>query len=751
MLADAKLPITFWAKAVNTACYVQNRVLVNKSHNKTPYEVFNGRSPAIGFLKPFGCYVMILNTLNNLGKFEEKGDEGYFIGYSMSSKAFRVFNKRTRRVEENLHAEFLENKAIEKGFGPNWLFDFNSLTKSMNYVPVDAGIISTNISCTKDATSQEVKKNVSSLRYIALPNWAYDARLEFSSSKPQDHCSTKVPEGSRNPNPTAFTSNPPADPMETLTVETPIPTDSSPVPTAYSTDSQEPSSDARLISKKVANQEETPSLDNILSLTNRFEYILGGTTNSDESNGVEADISNMETAITASPTPTLRIHKDHPKGRIIGPLDTPIQTRNKSKEVEEQSFIAIIHQKTDPALLQFCLFLCFLSQVEPKKIYDALQDPSWDERGIVIRNKARLVAQGHTQEEEIDYDEVFAHVARIEAIRLFLAYASFIDFTVYYMDVKSAFLCGTIDEEVYDINQIDEDDMEEIDIKWNMALLSMRADKFWKKTGKKISIQGSDMDWSYMANNEEDHALVADEVAPTEFALMANTSAKSKVFENSLCSKDCKKNNDSLNRLAQVESRLVKYKEREVKYCEKIKTLEFRNESNNECIKVLKKKLEILEQEKEGLDGKLAGLLTASKDLDNLIESQRADKNKEGLGYNAVPPPPAQIYSSPKKDFASGDDQNRNPSVSDTVALPITPKPFIKFMKSKDSQSKSKIDETEISKKPPVKNFPPVNRKFSTGSRNFPTANKKFPTASRKFPAGSTKCSTADMGMKGKA
>nr|GEV37621.1 hypothetical protein [Tanacetum cinerariifolium] len=351
MLAYAKLPVTFWAEAVNTACYVQNRVLVNKSHNKTPYELFNGRSPAIGFLKPFGCHVMILNTLDNLGKFEEKGDEGYFIGYSMFSKAFRVFNKRTRRVEENFHVEFLENKAIDKGFGPNWLFDINSLTKSMNYVPVDAGTISTNLSGTKDAARQEVKKDVSSLRYIALPNWAHDALLEFSSSKPQDHCSTKVFKGSGNPNPTASTSNPPADQMETLTMETHIPTISSPVPTAYSTDSQEPSSDARLILKRVANQEETPSLDNNLSLTNRFEDILGGTTNLDESNGEEADISNLEKTIRASPTPTLRMHKDHPKSQIIGPMDTSIQTRNKSKEVGEQSFIATIHQKTDPALL----------------------------------------------------------------------------------------------------------------------------------------------------------------------------------------------------------------------------------------------------------------------------------------------------------------------------------------------------------------------------------------------------------------
>nr|GFB50601.1 hypothetical protein [Tanacetum cinerariifolium] len=326
---------------------------------------------------------------------------------------------------------------------------------------VDAGTNSTNFSGTKDAASQEVKKDVSSQRYIALPNWIHDALLESSSSKPQDESSTKVPKGSGNPNPTASTSNPPADQMETLTVESPIHTVSSPVPTACLNDSPEPSSEARLISKRVANQEETPSLDNILSLTNRFEDILGVESSLDEAIGVEADVSNMETSITASPTPTLKIHKDHPKSQIIGHVDTPIQTKHKSKVVEEQ---------------------------KPKKVFDALQDPSWveamqeellqfkiqnvwtlvdcpkgvrpigtkwvlknkkDERGIVIRNKAMKVAQGHTQEEGIDYDEVFAPVVRIEAIRLFLAYALFMGFTVYQMDVKGALLYGTIDEEVY--------------------------------------------------------------------------------------------------------------------------------------------------------------------------------------------------------------------------------------------------------------------------------------------------------------
>nr|GFA45271.1 hypothetical protein [Tanacetum cinerariifolium] len=278
----------------------------------------------------------------------------------------------------------------------------------MNYVPVvSAGTTSTNFSSTKDAASQDVKKDVSSLRYIALPNWFHEAHLESSRSNAQNACKADAPKSSRNSNPTATLTNPPADQMETLTVETPIPTIS-------------------------------------------------------DTNGVEADLSNMENNISASPTPTFRIHKDHPTSQIIGPVDTSVQTRNKSKEMEEQSFIASIHHKINPDLLQFFLFSCFLSQEEPKKIFDALKDPrvrpigtKWvlknkkDERGIVIRNKARLVAQGHTQEEGIDYEEVFAPVARIEAIRLFLAYASFLGFTVYQMDVKSAFLYGTIDEEVY--------------------------------------------------------------------------------------------------------------------------------------------------------------------------------------------------------------------------------------------------------------------------------------------------------------
>nr|GEV06075.1 hypothetical protein [Tanacetum cinerariifolium] len=185
-----------------------------------------------------------------------------------------------------------------------------------------------------------------------------------------------------------------------------------------------------------------------------------------------------------------------------------------------------------------------------------------------------------------------------------------------------------------------------------------------------------------------------------------------------------------LLRLAQVESRLVEHKDREIKYCEKIRGLEYKTESSDDYIEILKKELELIKKEKEGLDGKLAGFQTASKDLDSLLESQRLDKNKEGLGYNVVPPPPAQIYSPPKKDMSwtglsefaddtitnysrpsptiesNTDDTNKNSSVTETRESSniITSKPAIKFIKAVDRPAeRPTTDKVETAKKPSVK------------------------------------------------
>ncbi|GJU25213.1 putative ribonuclease H-like domain-containing protein [Tanacetum coccineum] len=368
MLADSKLPTTFWAEAVNTACYVQNRVLVIKPHNKTPYELFLGRKPALSFMRPFGYPVTILNTLDYLGKFDRKADEGFFVGYSVNSKAFKVFNSRTRIVEENLHITFLENKPTVAGS-----------TKESK----DAGQAEKK---TKDAEDQEDEDS-------EVPN-IEEPRV--NQEKDENVNSTK------NINTVSSTVNT-ASIMDNTVDEN----------TVYG----------------CADDPNMPNLEEIVYLED------------DESVGVEANMNNLDTFMPVSPILTTIIHKDHPFEQIIGDLHSAPQTRRMTKSVTEH----------DPKKFKLQHVRTLVDLPYGKKAIGTkwVYRNKKDERGIVIRNKARLVTQGYTQEEEIDYDEVFAPVARIEAIRLFLAYASFKDFVVYQMDVKSAFLYGKIEEEVY--------------------------------------------------------------------------------------------------------------------------------------------------------------------------------------------------------------------------------------------------------------------------------------------------------------
>ncbi|GJV74241.1 putative ribonuclease H-like domain-containing protein [Tanacetum coccineum] len=323
-------------------------------------------------MRPFGCHVTILNTLDYLGKFDGKSDEGFFVGYSMNSKAFRVYNIRTRKVEENLHIRFLKDKPIIAGDGPKWLFDIDVLTKSMNYVPVVAGTNFNDFVGIKESIGacHSSKETGSSQDYILMPLWK-DGSLFDSSSKNANNATLE----------------------------------------ATHTD------------------------------------LFGDET--------KVDMSNITTYLVPS-TPNTRIHKDHSLDYVIGDVQSGVQIRIMTKTTNKQGFINDVYEGNTHEDLHTYLFACFLSQEEPKRIAKALSGSTWveamnkkDEKGIVIQNKARLVAQGHTQEEGIDYDEFFAPVARIKAIRPFLAHASFMGFMVYQMDVKSAFLYGRIEKEVY--------------------------------------------------------------------------------------------------------------------------------------------------------------------------------------------------------------------------------------------------------------------------------------------------------------
>ncbi|GJW41738.1 putative ribonuclease H-like domain-containing protein [Tanacetum coccineum] len=386
MLADLKLSTTFWAEAVNTACYVQNRVLVIKPHNKTPYELFLGRKPALNFMRPFGCPVTILNTIDHLGKFDGKDDEGFFKGYSTNSKAFRVFNSRTRIVKENLHV-IMRITLILAERDSIWLFDIDALTKSMNYKPVVAENQSNGSTGTKacDNAGKAGIETIPGKDYILLPLSIQD--LPFSSS------SKDSPDAGFKP----------------LGEEEKKDAENRRYPTVNTTGIEDNVVDENIV-YGCNYDPNVPELEEIVYSDN------------DEDVGAEADINNLDTHIS-------------PK-KVIQALKDP-------------SWIEAMQEE----LLQFKLQQVWTLVDSPngKKVIGTkwVYRNKKDERGIMIKNKARLVAQGYIQEEGIDYDDVFSPVARIEAIRLFLAYASFKDFVVYQMDVKSAFLYGKIEKEVY--------------------------------------------------------------------------------------------------------------------------------------------------------------------------------------------------------------------------------------------------------------------------------------------------------------
>ncbi|GJX59524.1 putative ribonuclease H-like domain-containing protein [Tanacetum coccineum] len=346
MLADSLLPIPFWAEAVNTACYVLNRVLVTKPQNKTPYELLIGKSPSISFMRPFGCPLTILNTLDSLGKFDGKSDEGYLLGYSTSSKAFRVYNKRTKRVEENLHINFLEDQPNVAGTGPNWMFDLDFLTNSMNYIPDAQEQPSKNASPNKgievleDVFNKEGQHQMSADEQVCqdelemmytqelVANAMNDeSRQAFEEEKRRiasqkkatqatstNQLSTNRPfvstdrsfvstDRSNTPNVSAASTSTGANANKSSFVYLggKIPIDASTIPNA-----------------DLPIDPNMPDLKNA-SDTLLIDGIFNGAYDDDEDVGAVVNFNNMDNTIAVSPIPTLRIHKDHPKGQISPP------------------------------------------------------------------------------------------------------------------------------------------------------------------------------------------------------------------------------------------------------------------------------------------------------------------------------------------------------------------------------------------------------------------------------------------------
>nr|GEW02928.1 putative ribonuclease H-like domain-containing protein [Tanacetum cinerariifolium] len=415
MLAHSLLPIPFWAEAVNTACYVQNTVLVTKPQNKTPYELLHGRTPSIGFMRPFGCLVTILNTLDSLGKFDGKVDEGFLVRYYVSSKAFRVFNSRTRIVQETLHIHFLENKpnvaekAREEHAQQYVLFPIWS-SGSTNPQTTDGN-------AAFDEKEHEFEGRKPESEVNVFPSNSAQSKKHDDKTKREDKGKSPVDsltgyrnlsvefedffDNSINEDNAAGTLVPTVRQLSTYNTNT-----FSVVGPFNAAFSPTQGKSSYVDSSQLPDDPNMPELEDITY------------SNDEDDVGAKADVTNLEASITISLILTTRVHKDHHEELL------------QFKMQKVWVLVDLPHGKR---------------AIGTKWVFRNKKD----ERGIVVRNKARLVAQGHTQEVGIDYEEVFAPVVRIEAIRLFLAYASFMRFMVYQMDVKSAFLYGTIKEEVY--------------------------------------------------------------------------------------------------------------------------------------------------------------------------------------------------------------------------------------------------------------------------------------------------------------
>ncbi|GJT30765.1 putative ribonuclease H-like domain-containing protein [Tanacetum coccineum] len=293
MLADSLLPTTFWAEVVNTACYVQNRVLVTKPYNKTPYELLLGRPPSVRFMRPFGCSVTILNTLDPLGKFNRKADEGFLVGYSINIKNFRVFNTRTRKVEENLHINFLENKPNVAGSG------------------------------------QAGQEKASNHEYILLPLMLSNSPLSSSSQSIDDKDANEVPDKGDDDK-EGYANNTNRDSTASLSVST----------TGLSINTV-----SENINTGSPNINTTSPIPNDSSMQSLEHTSIFDDAYDDREVGAEADLNNLETTMNVSPIPTTRIHKDHPKDQIIEDINSTTQTRRMTKISEEHAMANYIKKQ----------------------------------------------------------------------------------------------------------------------------------------------------------------------------------------------------------------------------------------------------------------------------------------------------------------------------------------------------------------------------------------------------------------------
>nr|GEX44192.1 hypothetical protein [Tanacetum cinerariifolium] len=389
-----------------------------------------------------------------------EADEGYIVGYSASNKAYRVYNVPNKRVEETMNLRFLEKKPNVQGLDSDCDEHVIIVPSYPSHIILRSEPKDTSGDEVDDSplhsTDEIFQKELARLKDQAqrATSAAESLGLGFANNAKelQTQASVQIVPLGCIPDPTGNIPVPPGSlpvPIGSIPVptgNTMVFTNDVPVHTSSSTDTffDDESTTRFFYPSDLGNHDTSPGIFSSSSYDDEFSAALNNV------------VSNVE----VSTVTTTRLNTIHPQSLIIEDPTSAVQTRSKVKQTttgDSAFIISLYDQQRDNHIdLQHCLFACFLSQVEPRSVAQALEDPSWVDamqeemqQGIVVRNKARLVAQGHRQEERIDYNEVFAPVARIEAIRLFLAFASYMGFMVYQMDVKSVFLYERINKEVY--------------------------------------------------------------------------------------------------------------------------------------------------------------------------------------------------------------------------------------------------------------------------------------------------------------
>ncbi|GJT33345.1 putative ribonuclease H-like domain-containing protein [Tanacetum coccineum] len=401
MLIYAKALLFLWAEAVATACYTQNRSIVRLRHDKTPYELLHDKPPDLSFLHVFGALCYPTNDSENLGKLQPKADIGIFIGYAPTKKAFRIYNRRTRRIIETIHVDFDELTAMAS---------------------------------------------------------------EHSSSGPALHEMTPATISSGLvPNPPP--STPFVPPSRTPEVVAPIHEVVAPVPAVSTGSPSSTNVDQDAPSPKDNHDIEVAHMGNDLYFG---IPILEVHFDQSSSSDIIYTIVNPDHQISKHNS---KWTKDYLLENIISELDRPVSTRLQLHEQAlfcyNDAFLTVVEPKTYKYVLsQSCLIEAMqeeLNEFECLEVWELVPRPDkvmvitlkWiykvklDELGGILKNKAWLMARGYRQEEGIDFDDSFTPVAKLEAIKIFLAFAAHMNMVVYQMDVKAVFMNGSVDPTLF--------------------------------------------------------------------------------------------------------------------------------------------------------------------------------------------------------------------------------------------------------------------------------------------------------------